>query len=88
MSQEVSGSHSVSMDAHSLTFVDRRTTGTERKSSGFERRQFSNSHEELSAEARELAEAVDSYKLEHRRRFINFDELLSVIKGLGYSKQA
>ncbi len=51
-----------------------------------DRRQFSNSHEELSPDARELATAIDDYKLSHRRRFITFDEMLDVIKSLGYSK--
>ena len=51
-----------------------------------ERRQFTNSHEELSPAARELARAIDTYKLRHRRRFITFEEMLSVIQSLGYSK--
>ncbi len=68
------------------TFTDRRTSGAQRKSTGFERRQFSNSHSELSPDARELAVAIDAYKLENRRRFINFEEMLQIIKSLGYSK--
>ena len=52
-----------------------------------ERRQFTNSHEELSPKARELAIAIDTYKLHHRRRFITYEEMLQVIEGLGYSKQ-
>ncbi len=51
-----------------------------------ERRQFTNSHEELSAEARDLAQAIDGYKLSHRRRFITYEEMLAVIKSLGYAK--
>jgi hypothetical protein len=51
-----------------------------------ERRQFANSHTELSAEARELANAVDRYKLRHRRRFINYEEMLALIKSLGYRR--
>lgn len=54
--------------------------------SGMERRQFGNSHRGLSPDARELAEAIDSYKLEHRRRYITFEEMLSVIHELGYVK--
>ena len=65
-------------------FIDRR--GPAGESSGFERRQFSNSHDELSPEARDLAQAIDSYKLMHRRRFITFEEMLAVIKELGYTK--
>jgi hypothetical protein len=53
---------------------------------GFERRQFTNSHEELSTEAQELALAIDGYKMRHRRRFINSEEMLAVIKSLGYHK--
>jgi hypothetical protein len=53
---------------------------------GFERRQFTNSHEELSPEARELAQAIDGYKVRHRRRFINSEEMLAVVKSLGYHK--
>ena len=34
----------------------------------------------------ELAEAVDQYKLRHRRRFITFEELYDVIAELGYQK--
>ncbi len=51
-----------------------------------ERRQFTNSHDELSQPARELAQAIDGYKLRHRRRFITFEEMLSVIQSLGYRK--
>jgi hypothetical protein len=66
-------------------FIDRRNypTGTDQ---GFERRQFTNSHEELSPEARELAQAIDGYKLMHRRRYITFEEMLAVMKDLGYRK--
>ncbi len=34
----------------------------------------------------ELAEAVDQYKLRHRRRFITFEELFDVMASLGYHK--
>lgn len=51
-----------------------------------ERRQFANSHASLSPDARELAEAIDGYKLRNRRRFITFEEMLKVIHELGYSK--
>lgn len=67
------------------TFVDRRATGPT-TGPAIERRQFQNSHEELSPEARELAQAIDGYKLMHRRRFMNFEEMLTVMKSLGYSK--
>jgi hypothetical protein len=63
---------------------DRRTAGGERP--GVERRQFADNHSELSPEARELADAVDSYKRLHRRRFITHEEMVGVIKSLGYRK--
>ena len=53
---------------------------------GSERRQFTNTYDELSPEARELAQAIDAYKLMHRRRFITYEEMLGVVKGLGYGK--
>lgn len=51
-----------------------------------ERRQFADSHSELSPEARELAAAIDDYKRRHRRRFITHEEMVIVIKSLGYHK--
>ena len=66
------------------TFVDRRAGGGFDDAPGRERRQFANSHDELSPEAAELARAIDGYKLQHRRRFITFEEMLAVIKSLGY----
>jgi hypothetical protein len=68
------------------SFVDRRSydPGVGRPSQ--ERRQFSNSYEELSPEAIELATAIDEYKLVHRRRFITYEEMLGVVKSLGYHK--
>jgi len=71
-----------------LPFVDRRQgiTGTSASNSSSERRQFGNSYHNLTEEGRVLAEAIDSYKLEHRRRYITTDELISVLKSLGYSR--
>jgi hypothetical protein len=67
-------------------FVDRRNYETGVEPHARERRQFTNSHEELSPDARELAQAIDSYKLMHRRRFITFEEMLAVVKSLGYKR--
>ena len=67
-------------------FVDRRQPGTPDSAVNRERRQFANSHSELSPDAAELAHAIDQYKLTHRRRFINFEEMLGVFKSLGYSR--
>lgn len=68
------------------TFVDRRSSTAPVDQPVRERRQFANSHEELSPDATELARAIDGYKLQHRRRFITFEEMLSVIKSLGYHR--
>ncbi|MCL2347400.1 MAG: hypothetical protein FWC50_03985 [Planctomycetaceae bacterium] len=65
-------------------FVDRRQT--QGNPPGVERRQFANHYGDLSEESRELATAIDQYKLLHRRRFITYDEMLAVIKSLGYHK--
>ena len=66
-------------------FIDRRTA-TSSSPSGFERRQFSDGHNDLSPEAAELGSAIDQYKLINRRRYITYEEMLGVIKSLGYSK--
>lgn len=75
-------------DAVDVPFVDRRTYSSENDPPARERRQFANSYEELTADARELAVAIDQYKLRHRRRFITFEEMLGVIKAIGYQKAA
>lgn len=67
-------------------FVDRRNYDVSDRSPAYERRQFANSHKGLSPEATELATAIDEYKLRHRRRFITYEETLSVIKSLGYHR--
>ncbi len=68
------------------TFIDRRDYDQSGQSPSRERRQFTNSHESLSPEAKELALAIDRYKLAHRRRFITYEEMLSVVKSIGYRK--
>ncbi len=65
-------------------FVERRSSSG--GSAGLERRQFGNSYDGLTPDARELAEAIDSYKIRHRRRYITFEEMLAVIRELGYQK--
>gem|GEM_PF-451698 len=67
-------------------FIDRRKNREGSPPPGGERRQFGNSYADLSPEAQELGRAVDAYKLQHHRRFINYEELLAVIKSLGYHK--
>lgn len=53
---------------------------------GAERRQFADGRADARPEVKELAEAVDQYKLRHRRRFITFEELYDVMASLGYRK--
>ena len=72
------------MENPSDTFIDRRAYDISGRTPMHERRQFTNSHEGLSPEALDLARAIDGYKLHHRRRFITYEEMLSVIKSLGY----
>jgi hypothetical protein len=74
------------LEPHTSSFTDRRSYDPGIGRPLRERRQFTNSHEELSAEARDLAQAIDGYKLLHRRRFITYEEMLTVVKSLGYSK--
>ena len=69
-----------------VTFFDRRCQDTLGHPPICERRQFANSHEGLSPEAAELAQAIDGYKLRHRRRFITYEEMLAVVKSLGYHR--
>ncbi len=71
--------------ATNSTFVNRRTSPPVVLPT-VERRQFTNSHDELEPEVRELALAIDEYKLRHRRRFISYDEMYHVIRELGYHK--
>ena len=66
------------------SFVDRRSPVAVERMPICERRQFSNSHDDLSPDAAELARAIDQYKLLHRRRFITYEEMLAVVKSLGY----
>jgi hypothetical protein len=68
------------------SFVERRSPAQPSDEPIFERRQFANTYDELSPEAAELARAIDGYKVQHRRRFITFEEMLSVIKSLGYTR--
>lgn len=65
-------------------FVDRRQNSPALPAS--DRRQFASSHTGLSPEARELAMAIDGYKVRHRRRYITFEEMLAVINQLGYHR--
>lgn len=68
-------------------FVDRRQGGGARTAPpAYERRQFGNTYDNLTPDARELALAIDSYKLRNHRRFVTYEEMLFVVKSLGYAK--
>lgn len=69
------------------TFVERRSEASRNnREGGPERRQFRSSSTHLRPDVAELAQAVDQYKLQHRRRFITFEELHQVITELGYHR--
>jgi hypothetical protein len=67
-------------------FVDRRGKQPVTPAEWVERRQFGENRDHLNPEVREIAEAIDSYKLNHRRRFVTLEEVVEVMKGLGYRK--
>ena len=78
---------SLTLPAQPGTFTDRRSDyASSEGAPQRERRQFANSHDGLSSEAAELAQAIDTYKLLHRRRFVNFEEMLGIFKSLGYRR--
>ena len=74
------------METSPATFVERRSADMAPQPPRVERRQFGDGHEDLSPEACELAQAIDGYKLRHRRRFVTYEEILSVVKSLGYRR--
>jgi hypothetical protein len=81
------GPYAVNPGSNSATakFVDRRNSmGSDADAS--ERRQFGSSHGGLSEYGRELALAIDEYKVQHHRRYLTCDEMLTVLRGLGYAK--
>lgn len=65
--------------------IDRRKNRGGDAPDGRERRQFRDSHDG-DPEVRELAEAIDNYKMANRRRFITYEEILNVVKSLGHHK--
>jgi hypothetical protein len=65
---------------------DRRVSPTPGAQASEERRQFGGSYDKLSPAARELALAIDNYKITNHRRFIDHEEMLQVILSLGYHK--
>lgn len=85
MSTESQLPHSAPGGEFAVPFVDRRAN-RDRTAGGVERRQFGNTYSDLSPDAAELGRAIDAYKVNQRRRFINYEEMLAVIKSLGYHK--
>lgn len=75
---------SAATETPSVPFVDRRQA--REGAPNLERRQFLTSQPSFRPEVMELSEAVDHYKLTHRRRFITFEELFDVMTELGYHK--
>ncbi|MCA9174567.1 MAG: hypothetical protein KDB14_08775 [Planctomycetales bacterium] len=82
----VNSETSVLPNTASAPFVDRRKGSGNDGGAQRERRQFANSYNELSEPARELAHAIDQYKLSNRRRFITYEEMYEVISQLGYRR--
>ncbi len=66
------------------SFVDRRKKVD--GAPGVERRQFLPTYDSARPEVNELAQAIDQYKLHHRRRFITFEELYDIVMALGYHR--
>ncbi len=67
-------------------FIDRRRADTG-ADAGRERRQFRDGNRSARPEVAEFADAVDQYKMTHRRRFITYEELFDVFCSLGYRRQ-
>ena len=65
-------------------FVQRRPASSRYEQAGIERRQFPNVGVEFSDEGQELAQAIDLYKFENKQQRVNVEELLSIMKSLGY----
>ncbi|MBN2579180.1 MAG: hypothetical protein JXB10_09335 [Pirellulales bacterium] len=78
--------HPSIIDLPPADFFERRQPDAADGPPGVERRQFVNSHSDLSPEAADLAQAIDQYKISHRRRFITYEEMLMVLKSLGYHR--
>lgn len=77
---------SIDSPSQHAPFLERRQIRSGPNST-IERRQFANSLSELSEGAQEIGHAIDQYKLEHRRKFITYEEMFEIITSLGYTKQ-
>lgn len=69
-----------------VAFVERRQRDPDSTPVRAERRQFRDGNRSARPEVAELADAIDDYKLAHRRRFITFEELFDVMTSLGYHR--
>jgi hypothetical protein len=67
-------------------FADRRKHGADSNAAALERRQFRDGNRSARPEVVEFADAIDEYKITHRRRFVTFEELYDVMSSLGYHK--
>jgi hypothetical protein len=67
-------------------FLDRRNPSVDHSSDSVERRQFAESRDALDPDVRELAAAIDAFKVARHRRYVTLAEVLDVIKELGYTK--
>jgi hypothetical protein len=65
-------------------FVERRPASSRYEQAGIERRQFPNAGIEISTEGYELARAIDLYKFENKQQRVNVEELLAILRSLGY----
>jgi len=68
-------------------FVKRRPASSRYEQAGIERRQFPNVGIELSAEAEELGHAIDLFKFTNEKKRVNAEELLTIIRSLGYVRK-
>ncbi len=71
----------------SANFFERRRGDAGPAPGNGERRQFRDGNRSARPEVAELANAIDDYKLAHRRRFITFEELFDVMVSLGYHRE-
>lgn len=79
-------SQSTIAETQTPVFVERRQRDSGVSPAGTERRQFRDGDRSSRPEVAELANAIDDYKIAHRRRFITFEELFDVMTSLGYHR--
>ncbi len=74
-----------SIKSSNPSIVDRRSN-PDSQGNAPERRQFASNYDDLSPAGQALGRAIDEYKMRHRRRFITYDEMVSVVESLGYKQ--